>query len=177
MNKRFSWCAISVALWISSGCASNPVTPLSIGNQVDFSLLEDQHGNGFAYQDNMKLVLYVDSMKSKNLVRDSLQDIDQTCMNDGRVVYLADISGMPSLISRLIAIPRMRDYPYPIWLDRNGLATEALPVRDDMVTVLTVDHQAISGMEFYADTQPLLKVLLAECGPAQQQVAQDTASH
>ena len=169
--QQFSRLAALLALCISTGCASNPAPSLSIGSQVDFNLLEDQFGHSFTYQDQMKLVLYVDTMRAKNLVRDSLNDIDVSCLKDGRVVYLADISGMPGLISRLIAVPRMRDYPYPVWLDRNGLATEALPIRDDAVTVLLVDHQAITGMEFYLDVQQLLKPLLAECGPAHQQVA------
>ena len=169
--KRFSWLAVGLALLLSSGCASTPVPPLSIGNQVDFSLLEDQFGNKFVHQDNMQLALYVDSMKAKNLVRDSLNDVDITCMKEGRVVYLADISGMPSLISKLIAIPRMRDYPYPIWLDKDGLATEALPVRDDAVTVLTIDHLAITGMDYFLDVPQLVQRLAKECGPAHQQVA------
>ncbi len=176
MLRRMSlW--LLLALATGPGCASTPVATLSIGNQVDFALLEDQHGTGFAYQDSMKLVLYVDSMKAKNLARDSLNDVNPQCLNEGRVVYLADVSGMPSLITHLIAIPRMRSYPYPIWLDQNGLATEALPIREDAVTVLAVDHQAIVAMDFYVDGQQLLKRLLLECAPATQQVAEQSGAH
>src|SRR5690606_27206296 len=98
--KRMSWLVLLLAIGGSTGCASNAsVQPLSIGQQVDFSLLEDQRGNAFAHQQDMRLVLYVDGMKAKNLVRDAFVDIDQSCLSEGRVVYLADISGMPSLIS------------------------------------------------------------------------------
>lgn len=171
--KRMSWLVLLLAIGGSTGCASNAsVQPLSIGQQVDFSLLEDQRGNAFAHQQDMKLVLYVDGMKAKNLVRDAFVDIDQSCLSEGRVVYLADISGMPSLISSLIAIPRMRNYPYPIWLDRTGLATDALPVQDDAVTVLTLEQQAVKAVDFVADTPSLLQRLRTECGPASQQMAQ-----
>lgn len=170
--KRMSWLVLLLTIVGSAGCAANaPVQPLSIGQQVDFSLLEDQRGNAFVHQQDMKLVLYVDGMKAKNLVRDALVDVDQSCLNEGRVVYLADISGMPSLISSLIAIPRMRNYAYPIWLDRTGLATEALPVQDDAVTVLTLDAQAIKAVDFVPDTPTLLQRLRTECGPASQQMA------
>lgn len=170
--SRLSWLAAVLAVCCSAGCASSaPVPLLTIGEQVDFNLLEDQHGKPFTHQAAMKLVLYVDSMKAKNLVRDTLVAIDTGCLHDGRVVYLADISGMPGLISTLIAVPRMRNYPYPIWLDRSGVATDALPVQDDAVTLLTVEQQAITRIEFLAGATALLPRLQAECGPAAQQVA------
>lgn len=159
-------------LFATSACSqSKPVEYLAIGNQVDFSLLEDQYGHPFKHEDVMNTVLYVNSMRAKKITRDALEGIDLSCLDGGRVVYLADISGMPGLISTLIAVPRMRNYPYPIWLDRSGVATDALPVQDDAVTLLTVEQQAITRIEFLAGATALLPRLQAECGPAAQQVA------
>ncbi len=164
--------ALVLALVVVSGCSSTPsVTPLAIGSQVDFSLLADQRGNSFTHQDAMTAVLFVNSMKGNSLIRDTLKDVDVSCMTEGRLVYLADISGMPSLISKLIAIPRMRDYPYPVWLDRNGLATAALPVEEDAVTVLTLKQSAIVAVDHLREQAELHQRLLKECGPARQQVA------
>jgi hypothetical protein len=170
--SRFFRLAVVLALFVASGCSSSPaVLPLAIGSQVDFNLLEDQRGNPFTHQDAMTTVLFVDSMKGNSLIRDTLKDVDVTCMSEGRVVYLADISGMPSLISTLIAVPRMRDYPYPVWLDRNGLATAALPVQEDAVTVLTLKQSAIVAVDHLREPAQLFQRLLKECGPAPQQVA------
>ena len=159
--------AFLLALFCVSGCTSAPVAkPLSIGSQVDFAHLQDQHGNPFTHHDATTTVLYVDTMKGNALVRDTLSRVDNSCMTEGRVVYLADISGMPSIISTLIAVPRMRDYPYPVWLDRNGLATEALPLEEDAVTVLTLEDSAIVAVEYLTLESALEQRLLAECGPA-----------
>jgi len=165
--KHLPWLVV-IVLCISSGCASNPVAPLSIGQQVDFKQLEDQNGNDFVHQDIMELVLYVHGMSARDLVRESLDTINTDCMTEGRVVYLANISAMPSLISRLIAIPRMRDYSYPIWLDRNGFATEALPMREDAVTVLTIDHQTIIGTDYFSEVPALSERLAQKCGTSSQ---------
>lgn len=156
----------------AQGCSSTPRVPLlTIGSQVDFNLLEDQHGNPFKHQEVMNTVLFVNSMQGNALIRNTLGDIDVTCLKNGKVVYLADISGMPSLVSALIAVPRMRDYPYPVWLDRNGLATAALPVKDDAVTVLTLNKSAIVAVDHLPAATALRERLLQECGAAQQQVA------
>ncbi len=165
--KHLPWFAV-IVLCLSSGCVSNPVAPLSIGQQVDFKQLEDQNGNDFVHQDTMKLVLYVNGMSARDLVRESLDTINTDCMTEGRVVYLANISTMPSLISRLIAIPRMRDYSYPIWLDRDGFATEVLPVQEDAVTVLTIDHQTITGTDYFSEVLALSERLAQKCGTASQ---------
>lgn len=171
MARSFSL-ALVLALFMASGCSSSPaVPPLSIGSLVDFSLLEDQRGNAFTHQATMSTVFFVNTMKGNALMRDTLKEINVTCLQDGRVVYLADISGMPGLIASLVAIPRMRDYPYPVWLDRNGLATSALPVEDDTVTVLTVKQAAITAVVQLKEGAALRQRLLDECGPALQQVA------
>lgn len=169
---RFFPLAFVLALFVASGCSSSPaVPPLSIGSLVDFNLLEDQRGNPFPHQGTMSTVFFVNTMKGNALMRDTLKEINVACLQEGRVVYLADISGMPSLISKLIAIPRMRDYPYPVWLDRNGLATAALPIEDDKVTVLTLKKSAIVAMDQLQDSGELRQHLLDQCGPAHQQVA------
>ncbi|MDT8446386.1 MAG: hypothetical protein RRB13_05765 [bacterium] len=36
------------------------------------------------------------------------------------LVYLSDISAMPSLITKMFALPKMRKYQYPLYLDRSG---------------------------------------------------------
>lgn len=162
-------CLFPVLLMACSSASS--VKPLDIGSQVDFSLLEDQFGHAFHHEDVMETVLYVNDMQGKQIVREALEAVDLSCLDGGRVVYLADISGMPSLISKLIAVPRMRDYDYPVWLDYSGLATEALPAHEDEVTLIRLKAGAIQSMDFVTDSQTLKTQLLGQCGPARQQVA------
>ena len=163
---------LCLLLVITTACSSAPpVAPVTIGSQVDFSAVGDQNGNAFAHEDVMQTLLFVDTMKAKNLVRDVLTTIDLSCLDGGRVVYLADISGMPSLISKLIAVPRMRDYDYPIWLDYSGLATDPLPTHDNEVTYIQLDGTAIRAIEYIADAKILHARLEPQCGPAKQQMA------
>jgi len=177
MFRVYTVVVMSCVLLLSACSQTPPVKPVSIGSEVDFSLLEDQFGHKFTYQDVMNTVLYVNNMKAKNLVRDALAELDQSCLRDGKVVYLADISGMPALISKLIAVPRLRDYGYPVWLDYNGLATAALPVKDDEVTVLQLDKGAITAVEYDTDAKMLVQRLAPQCGTAKQRVVDNTSPH
>ena len=79
-------------------------------------------------------------MAAKDVARASIEKIDLQCLTEGRVAYVADISGMPSIISHLVAVPRMRDYPYPIWLDYDGASTERLPIEEANVSVIDIER-------------------------------------
>lgn len=146
------------------GCASKVVVPFEAGETVALQGIEDQHGQAFNHQDSMKALLFVDGMDAKKIAQDSLKTIDTACMDDGKLVYLANISGMPSLISTLIAVPKMRKYPYSIWLDKEGDISEKLPQKEDQVSLLKIENQVISAANFYADSGVLSQVLTDICG-------------
>lgn len=152
------------------GCASEPpVPPLTIGDSVNLKDVTDQNHQPFAHQEDMKVLMFVEGMEAKELVRESLETIDTRCMKDGELVYLANISRMPSIISQLVAVPAMRDYPYPVWLDWGGEASLGLPVREDQVTVLSLDRQSIVRADYYESTSDLSRFLTTLCGPASQE--------
>lgn len=160
-----------------SGCAHSPaVPPVSIGDQVNFDQLRDQFGHSFDHLDAMHMALYADDMTANDLVHSALVHLNKECMKNGQLVYLADISGMPSLISKLIAIPRMRKYSYPIWLDYDGRATAGLPAKKGRVTVLKVKKGTIKSVEFVSDPRVLSNRLKPLCGLAKIRAAGDSAS-
>ncbi len=125
--------------------------------------LSNQHDKPFAHEDSVEVVLFVKGMKSKNLVRDALADIDQQCLHDGRVVYVANISKMPKMISKTMAIPRMRKLPYPVWLDRTGDATANLPAKKKQVTFLRLASDAQPAAEYFSDSARLASALKDFC--------------
>lgn len=161
---RASFFLLAITILISTGCAATSVTPFSVGDSVDFADLENQHGEPFKNNTAMTLLLYVNGMDAKEIVRESLEKINLQCMDDGQLVYVADISGMPSIISKLVAVPRMRDYPYPIWLDYDGASSEQLPAKDNMVSVISVEQQKITNIQFAADEAALTNQLVPLCG-------------
>lgn len=162
-----------VCLFTLAACASQPApTPMKIGNKVEFALLQDQYANPFPHADNMELLIFTDNMESSREVRDALERVEPACYNNGKLVFIADVSGMPKLITRLIAIPKMRGYHFPIWLDYEGEATEALPVKEDHISLISVKDQAITGIEYVQGMESVMNTLVPMCGLKTEQVAQ-----
>ncbi|MBM6552128.1 hypothetical protein [Marinomonas ostreistagni] len=147
------------------GCATQTVEPpLTTGETISLAGIKDQHGNGFDHQNTMQTLLFVEGMGAKDIVRDSLQTINTACMQSGELVYLADISGMPSLISNLVAIPSMQEQPYPIWLDRDGTVSQQIPTQAGQVTLLSVDQGRIEQVDYYGSVAELSEPLKQACG-------------
>ena len=164
---------LSVAvIFACTACATQPTSsPLEIGNKVDFSLLEDQFGNSFRFEKNMELLIFTDDMQASRDVRDTMGKVAPGCYEQGKLVFMADISGMPRLITRLIALPKMRDYGFPVWLDYEGDATGALPVKDEFISMISINNGAITDIDFVIGGDAVLSVIGPLCGLKSEQIA------
>ena len=137
-----------VALAVFLGCASTPEQPatLAVGNRLAALQLPDQHGVSHTLDAGVRVVLFSRDMKGGEVIRDVLGAepglLDQT---DG--VYVADISGMPAVIASLVAIPRMRERPYTMLLDREGRVTAAFPSQEGRATLLVLEALEVRSIE------------------------------
>ncbi|RLU00263.1 hypothetical protein [Ketobacter sp.] len=165
--------ALLMIACVLAACSTQPApTPMKIGNKVEFALLQDQFANPFPHAEHMEMLVFTNDMTASRDVRDALQRIDPACYNDGKLVFIADVSGMPTLITRLIALPKMRGYGFPVWLDYEGEATEALPVREDHVSLIRLQDEAITDIAFVQGMESVMNTLVPLCGLKAEQVAQ-----
>ncbi|HBR96713.1 MAG TPA: hypothetical protein DD979_04970 [Gammaproteobacteria bacterium] len=93
---------------------------------------EDQWEKPVALDESVNWLIVSLSMDAGDMVKQSLDTLELRDLDAYQAVYLADISGMPSLISKLFAIPKMRDYSFRMALAKDEEALEALnlPVTD-----------------------------------------------
>lgn len=71
---------------------------------------------------------------------------------------------MPSLIAKWFAIPKMKDYPYRVALDRGGNATAGIPRQPDQVTLLHLNQGDILDIHFTNQLVTLDSALMQLCG-------------
>lgn len=169
-NVPFSVCAktasavsfLSVA--VLTACVPHKQTGyLEIGNRLDFRQLVSQHGAPFGEIDKVRLVLYADSMDGSRMVHRVFADYSPACFDAGTVVFVGDVSGMPSFVTRLAAVPLMQSYTYPVWLDYDGTATENLPVLEDQVSLITVEDGRMVSIGYVRTDEGISNALLNYC--------------
>lgn len=97
--------------------------------------LEDQFGREVAIPDPARIFFAADMDASKR-INEAFGSAETDLMAEAGVYFVADISGMPKLVAKMFAKPRMREYPYRILLDTTGELSAGWPRTTGAVTVL-----------------------------------------
>jgi NADPH-dependent ferric siderophore reductase len=126
---------------------------------------ETQHGETVVVGPSTRLVLVTHDMEAGNMAKAVLAKHTAPSLAARGAVYVADISKMPGVISRLMAIPRMRRRPYPVLLDRDATTARVFPVADGKVTAVWLEGGRITRLE-QLGSQQAIRAALAATGDA-----------
>ncbi len=142
-------------------CAATvTAAPLGAGMRMPALALSDQHDAPGSVGPNTRLVLFTRDMAATKVVNEVLEK-DPAALTAAHAVVVSDISGMPSLITRLFALPKMRKRPYRILLDRDGKTTADFPFVKGKVTVFRLQALNIESVE-HVDSADALRALLRQ---------------
>lgn len=140
--------------------------PVAVGGTLVRLALEDQHGEPAAVDEGVRVLVLSRDMKAGDVVKQALADVDQHFLDQHGAVYVADISGMPALVSKMFALPRMRARRYRVVLDRDGVTTRDLPSEKARPTVLFLDRLRVTRIVHPATAAELKAALAGAPGAA-----------
>ncbi len=130
------------------------------GDLVKPIQLQDQFESEIGVNSNTQVLLFSRNMKGGDIIKEALETLSADEKYDSaKQVYVADVSGMPSLIAKFVAIPQMKGLPFSIALDREGDATKMLPGEKDKATLITRDNLKIVDVKIFESSESLLKAL------------------
>jgi len=104
-------------------------------------------------------------MEGGEIVKTSLADFGAELLSDADAVYIADISGMPKLIRRMFALPKMRKRGYPVLLDTEGTVCADFPGSEGHGTMIRLESSRIVEINHYDSADEMraaLRSLLRE---------------
>jgi hypothetical protein len=133
--------------------------PYAVGGTLRPFSLEDQHGEKAGVSERTRLLVLSRDMGAGDVVKGALADAEQRYLDERGAVYVADISGMPALVSRMIAVPRMRERKYRVLLDRDGAVGRDFPYVEKRPTVVALDQLRIVAVEHPATAGELREAL------------------
>ncbi len=92
--------------------------PLAVDSTITEIKIKDQFEKEHIVDQKVKTILFASDKGSSDMLRDYLLPLSEkeNVLEKNSAVYVADISGMPSLISKFIALPKMKKYPFSILL-------------------------------------------------------------
>lgn len=155
---RVALAVLAAALGTAAGAA-----PLAPGATPPPLLLVDQHDVAGSIGPDTQVVLFTRDMDGGDVAKAALAE-HAALLASAHAVYVADISGMPSLVARLFAVPAMRKRPYRILLDRDGAPTADIPSHAGAVTLIRLRGGVVESI-VYLDTAAAVQNALAAPAP------------
>jgi len=121
--------------------------------------LADQYGNVHAIPPATTTILFAADMVAKKTVQALLDARDADYLAHHQAVFIADIHGMPRIITKLFALPRMRKYRYEILLIDDADIAARFPRHDGEVTVLGLRDLQPIAVHYVRDVEALTRAL------------------
>ena len=120
--------------------------------------LTDQHDVAVTIGPETRFIVFTRDMDAGDLVKGALAQ-QPKLLESAQAAYISDISGMPSMIAKVFAIPAMRKRPYRILLDRDGKTTAALPSIEGQATLIAQNNLQIESVTYLDSSAALLAAL------------------
>lgn len=147
---RFAPCLVA-ALLAASTLAAAEEEPLSLVGLT----LTDQHGTSHYLSARTRTVVFTNGMDASKIVRKLLDERRPDWLARHNAIFVADIHRMPRLITRFVALPRLRRNRYPILLIRDDETAADWPRQEDMVTILTLTKLRVETVRYTSSADEL----------------------
>jgi hypothetical protein len=153
-----AWIALALAA-LASGAAAEE--PLAVGDALAPFELDDQHGESRRVDESVRAIVLSRDMQAGDVVEAALAEDGAEWLARHHAVYMADISRMPKLVTRMFALPGLRRRRYPMLLDMEGELSARFPSAEGRPTVLRLDAGVITSIQ-YADSAEALRAAVED---------------
>ncbi len=140
-------------------CTASLSATLQPGDSLPELSLPDQHGAQQAISKPAYLVLTAEREMGA-MAHQVLNQFDTEGLEARGIVYISDISGMPSFVSRMFALPKMRDYSYRVLIGHEEADTAMFPRQEGRLTVMRIASGKITQIDFADSAEQLMALLL-----------------
>lgn len=133
---------------------------LNIDSSIVDIKIKDQFDKVHTLNESVKTILFASDKGTSDMLRDYLLPLSEkeNVLEKNGAVYVADISGMPSFISKFIALPKMKKYPFSILLldDSNK---DNFVKEDGKIIVYSVVDGKITNIEKISSKEELANII------------------
>lgn len=140
---------------VDSGTLSSGVT---VGKELaDFSF-KNQFGKDVKLDNKVKKIIFVFTKPTGHLVREYLKKQPKNYLESRDTLFIADISGMPSIIAKMFAIPDMKKSDYQILLIKEKVNSKMFrsEKHKDAVMIISLDNKIVKNVKFVTNEKDLV---------------------
>jgi hypothetical protein len=129
--------------------------PLQPGTLLPEISMQDQFDAEITVADDVEFVLFTASKTASGMVNAFLAKQEDGFLQKQKTYFLADISGMPSFVTKMFALPKMREFSYSVLLGIEEGELDFIPREDERITLLKIQKNKIVEIQFVASEEEL----------------------
>jgi len=142
-------------------CALLMLAPFAQAQTLNTIQFEDQHGTPIALNETVTWMIFSHHNEGAKLVKAAIDQAGISDFSQYNGLYVADISRMPALVTRLFAMPAMRKYSFNMALDREGDLTQSLPREAEQVTLVKLDKLNVLEQRYVSSVAEIVDFINA----------------
>lgn len=129
--------------------------PLELGKPFPLSEWQDQFEVNQQITDSTKKIFFISDMPASKILHAEMESKEEDFLTKNNTIVFSDIHRMPSLISKFIAIPKMKNYKYKLLLIRDEETGKIFPKETEKITAITLNKKKIIKIEFIGNGEEL----------------------
>ena len=145
-------------LVISLGFVALSAQALGVNSPIstlDKYVYETPQGRPMKIPHETKLIIVGFEKDTGATVNDFLNTKDKYYLQKNKAIFIADIHAMPSVITEMFALPKMKKYKHLIYLHYGKEFQKNTPNKDDKITILRVENRKISNISYISTPKEL----------------------
>jgi hypothetical protein len=134
--------------------------PFGVGSTVAFTL-PDQFGKTHTLSPETRTMVFAFTKATGHIIKAAMADKPEGYLEERKAVIVADISGMPTVIQNMFALPDLRKSNYAMLLiyDKNMAKRLKEGQATDKVIVMRLEQGKVTKVEHADSPEALIKLL------------------
>ena len=133
--------------------------PLPLPKSIEKFELQDQFDSKAELQSQTRWLLFAMDMDGYGIIKEVFPTSPKVASFEKEGFLVSDISKMPSLIAKMMAIPKMKKYNFRLVLDRKGEVTKDWPRQEKGLALIELKEFQVVGVKYLKDRKDLEEFL------------------
>jgi hypothetical protein len=122
---------------------------IKVGEQFPVLTLVDQYNHAIEIRTKGKITLLLSfEKKVSTQIQQYLETKGKDFLDTNNLMYISDISGMPSFVTRMFALPKMKSFSFKIALIYDENEAKFLSRENKKVSLVTLENNRIKTIKF-----------------------------
>jgi hypothetical protein len=132
---------------------------LKIGNEIPKLEFETQREDKDTLNSDIKYLVFTSEMEASKIAHSLFEKEGDAYLKKYFIFFISDIHKMPSLITKFIALPKMRNYKYTIHLIKEENQNLEFPIESGKLTILQLKNLKIISINFAKNETELINLI------------------